>query len=168
MLFVVLRAVSNTAFAQMLRLGQVKRERTLGVITVNYLVATLVSLLLATVHGRPRYLPPTVILGVLGGVGYVVSILLMMPAMRRSGVSVAVAVLQLAILWPVAYAMVVFGELPSRLQWAGMAAAVAALVLLSMGRALPYERKRVQFSPLLLLLFCTTGISGITQKAFHE
>jgi drug/metabolite transporter (DMT)-like permease len=109
-----------------------------------------------------------VILGVLGGVGYVVSILLMMPAMRRSGVSVAVAVLQLAVLWPIAYAMVVFGELPSRPQSVGIAAAVTALVLLSMGRALPQERKRARFSPLLPLLFCVTGVSGITQKAFHE
>src|SRR3954454_21919276 len=136
----------------MLRLGQAKRPRTLGVITANYLVATLVSLLLATFHGRPRYLPSTVMLGLLGGIGYVVSILLMMPAMRRSGVSIAVAVLQLAVLWPVAYAMVVFRELPSGSQAGGIAAALAALVLLSMGRAVPQERKRARFSPLLILL----------------
>src|SRR5205085_227484 len=109
--------------------------------------------------------PPTLGLGALGGVGYIVSILLLMPAMRRSGVSVAVAVLQLAILWPVAYAMLVFGEMPSRAQWVGMGAAIAALVLLSMGRSLPKERqadtRKVdgRSSPLLLLLFCVTGIS---------
>ena len=168
MLFVVLRAVCNTLFAQLLRLGQVKRPQTLGVITVNYGVATLASLLLALFHRRAHYLPPTLSLGALGGAAYIVSILLFMPAMRRSGVSVAVSVLQLAILWPVAYAMVMFGEMPSRPQWVGMAAAVAALVLLSMGRALPRERKSMRFSPLLLLLFIVTGISGITMKAFHE
>jgi len=77
-------------------------------------------------------------------------------------------VLQLAILWPVAYAMLVFGEMPSRAQWVGMAAAVAALVLLSMGRTVSLERKVGRFSPLLLPLFCVTGISGIAMKAFHE
>jgi drug/metabolite transporter (DMT)-like permease len=168
MLFVFLRALCNTLFAQLLRLGQEKRPQTLGVITVNYLVATLASLVLALFHRRAYYLPPTLGLGALGGVAYIVSILLFMPAMRRSGVSVAVAVLQLAILCPVAYAMLAFGEMPSRAQWVGMAAAVAALVLLSMGRALPRERKAIRFSPLLLLLFFVTGISGIAMKAFHE
>src|SRR5947209_5475214 len=119
MLFVFLRALCNTAFAQLLRLGQVKRPRTLGVITINYLVATVLSLLLAELRGGVRFLPPTVGFGLLGGVGYIASILLMMPAMRESGVSVAVAVLQLAILVPVAFAMVVFKELPSPPQWVG-------------------------------------------------
>jgi drug/metabolite transporter (DMT)-like permease len=168
MLFVFLRALSNTLFAQLLRLGQARRPQTLGLITVNYLVATLASLVLAVLHRRLHYLPPTVALGTLGGVAYIVSILLFMPAMRRSGVSVAVAVLQLAILCPVAYAMVVFGELPSRAQWVGMAAAVGSLVLLSLGRAVPQERKARRFSPMLLLLFFVTGISGICMKAFHE
>ena len=168
MLFVVLRALANTLFAQLLRLGQAKRPQTLGVITINYGVATLASLLLAGFRRRAPYLPQTLGLGALGGVAYITSILLLMPAMRRSGVSVAVAVLQLAVLRPVAYAMLVFGEMPSRAQWVGMAAAVAALVLLSMGRALPRERKSARFSPLLLPLFCVTGISGIAMKAFHE
>src|SRR5437588_73298 len=160
MLFVLLRAVSNALFAQTLRLSQAKRPQTLGVITVNYGVATLVSLLLAGLHGSAHYRRATLGLGTLGGVGYIASILLLMPAMRDSGVSIAVAVLQLAILWPVAYAMLVFGEMPSRPQWVGMAAAVAALVLLSMGRAVPRERKSMRISPLLLLLFFVTGISG--------
>jgi drug/metabolite transporter (DMT)-like permease len=174
MLFVCLRALCNALFAQMLRLSQAKRPQTLGVITVNYGVATVVSLLLTRVHVHPRYLPPTVGLGMLGGVGYVGSILILMPAMRESGVSIAVAVLQLAILWPVAYAMVAFRELPSPAQWVGMAAAVAALILLSMGRTRPPERAagpqaaKTRFSPLLPLLFCVTGVSGIAMKAFHE
>src|SRR5438034_3004223 len=121
MLFVFLRAACNLVFAQLLRLGQTKRPQTLGVVTVNYLVATLASLALAGLHGRPHYVPSTLGLGALGGVSYIVSMLLLLPAMRRSGLSVAVAVLQLAILVPVAYAMLVFREMPSRAQWVGIA-----------------------------------------------
>src|SRR3954470_2722207 len=106
MLFIVLRALCNTLFAQLLRFSQSRRPRTLGVITVNYFVATLVSLALAAGRGV-RFLPPTVGFGLLGGVGYIVSILLLMPAMRASGLAVAMAVLQLAVLVPVAFAMVV-------------------------------------------------------------
>jgi drug/metabolite transporter (DMT)-like permease len=173
MLFVLLRAVCNALFAQLLRLGQEKRPQTLGVITVNYAAATLISLLLTRLHAPPRYLPATLACGVMGGIGYVGSILLLMPAMRESGVSIAVAVLQLAVLWPVAYAMVAFRELPSAAQWVGMAAAVAALVLLSTGRARPGKDQpgvggTRRFSPLLPLLFLVTGISGIAMKAFHE
>src|SRR3954470_22921247 len=177
MLFIVLRAVCNALCAQFLRLGQGQRPHMLGVITVNYAVATLVSLALAGWHGPVRYLPTTVGLGALGGVAYIASILVLMPAMRESGVAVSVAVLQLAILWPVAYAMLAFGEIPSPAQWVGIAAAVAALVLLSMGGAAPRVRPVPErqaskagrrFSPLLLPLFLVTGISGISMKAFHE
>jgi drug/metabolite transporter (DMT)-like permease len=193
MLYIFLRALSNTLFAQLLRLGQARRPQTLGLITVNYLVAALVSLLLAGLHGRVRFLPPTVNLGVLGGTAYIVSILLLMPAMQRSGVSVAVAVLQLSILWPIAYAMVAFREMPSGGQWVGMAAALVALVLLSAGRTSPLagrapgpgrghhlivpvrtplshstQKASGWFSPVLLMLFFVTGISGIAMKAFHE
>src|SRR5262245_46993991 len=141
MLFILLRALCNAGFAQLLRLGQVRRPRTLGVITVNYLVATVVSLALAGLRGRVHFLPPTVGFGALGGVGYIASILLMMPAMQRSGVSVAVAVLQLAVLVPVAFAMLVFAEWPSHAQWIGITLAALSLALLSMARTLPAERK---------------------------
>jgi drug/metabolite transporter (DMT)-like permease len=139
MLFIILRALCNTAFAQLLRLSQSRRPRTLGVITVNYLVATLVSLALAAGRGGVRYLPPTVGFGVLGGVGYIVSILLLMPAMRASGLAVAMAVLQLAVLVPVAFAMVAFHEMPSPSQALGIVLATVALVLLSLARTVPLK-----------------------------
>src|SRR5690242_6238821 len=119
MQFLVFRALCNVTFAQLLRLGQTKRPQTLGVVTINYLIATLASLALAVLRGRLHYLPVTLGLGGVGGISYIVSMLLLLPAMRRSGVSIAVAVLQLAILCPVAYAMVVFGEMPSHSQWIG-------------------------------------------------
>src|SRR5215212_5861442 len=156
MLFIILRAVCNTVFAQLLRLSQSRRPQTLGVITVNYLVATLLSLALAQSRGDVRYLPPTVGFGLLGGVGYIVSILLLMPAMRASGLAVAMAVLQLSVLVPVGFAMVVFGELPSPAQGIGIVLATGALALLSLARTVPLERQALRFSPLLLLLFCVT------------
>jgi drug/metabolite transporter (DMT)-like permease len=166
--FILLRAVCNTAFAQLLRLSQSRRPRTLGVITVNYLVATLLSLALAQSRGGVHYLPPTVGFGLLGGVGYIVSILLLMPAMRASGLAVSMAVLQLSVLVPVGFAMVAFGEMPSFAQGIGIVVATAALALLSLARTVPLEQQAPRFSPLLLLLFCVTGLSGIAMKAFHQ
>lgn len=168
MLFVVLRAVCNTIFAQLLRFSQSRRPQTLGVITVNYFVATLVSLALAQSRGDVRYLPPTVGFGLLGGVGYIVSILLLMPAMRASGLAVAMAVLQLSVLVPIGFAMVVFGELPSLAQAIGIVIATAALALLSLARTVPVAGQPLRFSPLLLILFCVTGVSGIAMKSFHQ
>jgi drug/metabolite transporter (DMT)-like permease len=168
MLFIVLRALCNTAFAQLLRLSQARRPETMGVITVNYLVATLVSLLLTRVNDPVQYLPATVWYGLLGGVGYIVSIILLMPAMAQCGVSVSVAVLQLAVLVPVAFAMIAYGEAPSPAQWFGIALATVSLVFLSLARTLPVESRVPKFSPMLLVLFLVTGVSGIAMKAFSE
>jgi drug/metabolite transporter (DMT)-like permease len=148
---------------------------------VNYIVAALLgglSLLLfpspAPVHAL------SVRLGLATGLTYALSLLGLEVAVRTSGVSIAVAILQLAVLVPTVVSMVLFQERPGPVQGVGIVLAVPALWLLTRSRTLataatitdtvtPSVRRppASEAAITLLLLFLVTGCSGVLMKSFE-
>jgi multidrug transporter EmrE-like cation transporter len=174
MLFILLRVLFMTAFAQLLRFSQARGGRVMSVVLVNYAFATLFCLALAVNGAELGWSGVTLACGVVGGAAYLLSLLLLLPAMNESGVAVSVAVLQLAVLVPVATSIVAFGERPSLAQMLGLVLAVSALVVLSVTTSAPSGaepqpgRKSRRFSPLLVPLFFVTGLSGVAMKTFQQ
>jgi multidrug transporter EmrE-like cation transporter len=174
MLFILLRVLLMTLFAQLLRYSQARGGRVMSVVLVNYAFATLFCLALAVNGGELGWSGVTLACGVVGGTAYLLSLLFLLPAMDASGVAVSVAVLQLAVLVPVATSIVAFGERPSPAQVVGLVLAVAALVVLSVTTSAPagsptrVGRTSRRFSPLLVPLFFVTGLSGVAMKTFQQ
>jgi drug/metabolite transporter (DMT)-like permease len=174
MLFILLRVLLMTLFAQLLRFSQARGGRVMSVVLVNYAFATLFCLVLAVSGGELGGSGVTLACGAVGGAAYLLSLLFLLPAMDASGVAVSVAVLQLAVLVPVATSIVAFGERPSAAQMLGLVLAVAALVVLSVTTSAPAGSpartgsKARRFSPLLVPLFFVTGLSGVAMKTFQQ
>jgi drug/metabolite transporter (DMT)-like permease len=136
---------------------------------VNYIVAALLgglSLFLFHAHA-PK--PLSVGLGLATGLTYALSLLGLEIAMRASGVSIAVAILQLAVLVPTVLSMILFRERPDSLQSAGMILAVPALWLLTSSRTVAGGPRTPARGAVvtLLLLFLVTGCSGVFMKTFE-
>lgn len=168
MLYILLRVLLMTVFAQTLRYGQSRGGAVWAIVLINYALATLLCLALAAGLEQFGFSRVTLTCGLVGGIAYLVSLVLLLPAMRESGVAVSVAVLQLAVLVPVAHAMLAFGERPSAAQVVGLVLAAGALIVLSLTTSAPGGMERVRFSPLLLPLFFVTGLSGVAMKSFQE
>jgi multidrug transporter EmrE-like cation transporter len=174
MLYILLRVLLMTAFAHLLRHSQARGGRVMQVVLVNYAFATLFCVALAASGGQLGFSTITLGCGALGGTAYLVSLLLLLPAMNQSGVAISVAVLQLAVLVPVTASIAAFGERPSPAQSLGLVLAVAALVVLSLTTSAPAADTTRQagatprFSPLLLPLFFVTGLSGVAMKTFQQ
>lgn len=166
MIYILLRALLQTIFTQTVRHAQTRGGSVMGIVLINYGVATLLCLALASRDAPPGLSRPTLVYGVLGGITYLLALVLLLPAMRQSGVAISVAVLQLSVLLPVAHAMLVFGERPSPAQAVGLALAVVALIVLSFTTSAP-SSSGVAFSPVLIPLFLVTGLSGIAMKSFQ-
>jgi glucose uptake protein GlcU len=113
MLYILLRVLFMTVFAQLLRYAQARGGRVMLVVLVNYAFAALFCAALAASGGQLGFSRVTFECGAIGGTAYLVSLLLLLPAMSQSGVAISVAVLQLAVLVPVATSIVLFGERPS-------------------------------------------------------
>lgn len=169
MLFLTLRIVFNTAFAQLLKLAQVRDGHMLPAACVNYIVAALLGGLGMLLFPTPAPHALSVALGLATGLAYALSLLGMDLAVRTSGVSIAVAIVQLSVLVPTVVSMVLFRERPGALQSVGMALSVPALWLLT-GAPTPAAgegRAAGKAALPLLLLFLVTGFSGVLMKTFE-
>ncbi len=164
MLFLLLRILFTVAFSHLLRFSQARTRRPLVAAAINYGVAAAACAGWAGAAGVPPH-PVTLWLGAAAGFTYVLSLVLMLPAMRQSGVSVTGAVVQLSLMLPVAVAIWRFGEVPNALQIAGMALALVALPLLSMSTATG-EGSRNGARGLVGVLFVSTGASQVVMKEF--
>jgi drug/metabolite transporter (DMT)-like permease len=161
-----LRILFNTGFSQGLKFAQARDGATLCAALVNYIVAaTLGWCMVAAGEGLPT--PGSLIFGGLTGLLYGISLLGLESAMRTSGVSIAVAVNQLSTIVPTLYSMAAFSERPSLLQTAGLCLAFIALPLLSGAKTVQVRPQDApaKASRVILFLFCSTGVAGITIKA---
>jgi drug/metabolite transporter (DMT)-like permease len=164
MLFLLLRILFTLSFSHLIRLSQARTRRPMAAAAVNYVVAA-VGCVIWVMVVRGGASGETLFLGSVAGVIYVVSMVMLLPAMRASGVAVVGAVTQLSMMMPVAVAVWRFREYPSALQTAGIIATLLALPLLSATSAMQEERPR-GLSPLILLLFMSTGSSQVVMKEF--
>lgn len=165
MIYLFLRILFTVLFSHLLRFSQARCRRPLLAATVNYLVAAVAGLLW-TLSAKAGWNGHTALLGAIAGLTYVTSLMLILPSMRISGVSITGAVVQLSLMAPVATAIWRFGELPNHWQFGGIGLTLIALPLLSAGRSTAGEPARSRLSPLILLLFASTGISQVVMKEF--
>ena len=177
MLFLLTRILFTVTFSHLLRLSQARTPRPLSAAGINYLLAA-IACTLWTWIARVAWHPQTVVLGAVAGVLYVVSMVLMLPAMRAGGVSVVGAIMQLALMIPVAFAIWRFGEYPNSHQLVGIVLTLISLPLLSFARATgpvetlprsPAEKPSgaARWFPLLIaVLFLSGGASQTVMKEF--
>lgn len=170
MTYLLLRILFNTTFSQLLRLAQVRDGQMLPAALVNYGVAALLGGIGFFLLKAPPPHPVSLLLGAATGVTYAVSLLGLEAAMHTSGISIAVAVLQLAVLVPTVASILFFHERPDAWQVVGIVAAIIALPLLSRSRALPDSARLAgrDVFVIVFLLFFVTGCSGVLMKAFQQ
>jgi len=137
MIYILFRVLLQNVFQHAIRFGQARGIPVIGLALINYGFAAFFCLGLAFLDGGPGFSRPTLLYGGIAGVAYLVCLLMIPPAMLGSGVAITGAVLQLAVLLPVAHAMAVFGERPSAAQAAGLLLAIGALVVLSATSSAP-------------------------------
>lgn len=165
MAYLLLRILFTVLFSHLLRFSQARCRRPLLAAAINYLVAAVAGLVWVLLSGAAWH-PHTMLLGAVAGITYVTSLMLILPSMRISGISITGAVVQLSLMVPVAVAIWRFGEQPNRWQSAGIALTVVALPLLSAGRGTASDAPKMRWSPLILLLFASTGISQVVMKEY--
>jgi drug/metabolite transporter (DMT)-like permease len=163
--FLLLRIVFNVTFSHLLRLSQARTPRPMAAAAINYLVAALACGAWAWMAGTAPH-PAAVALGGAAGLTYVTSLVMMLPAMRRSGVAVTGAVVQLSLMLPVVVAAWRFGEVPNGYQAAGIGLTLVALPLLSAATSVEGDARPGGVSLLTVLLFFSTGTSQVVMKEF--
>lgn len=167
MLALAIAVLSTSTFALIMRHTQRRGRDQMAVMAVNYVVASSAGFALAHGVGAWHVSPPTLRIGLVAGIIYVTTYVLILHSMELRGVAIANAVIRLSVLVPIVAAVVIWRERPDLVQQVGAALAVTAMPFLALDgtqRVAPLRKRQLA---LLIGLFLTNGAVLITSKWFH-
>ena len=167
MIFLILAICSSAMVAIMMRIAQPRVNYPTGLLASNYIVCSLMALVLSrpelpeisrTVLGLPAGL------GVINGVLYLGSFMLMQWNTRHNGVVLSSVFMKLGILVPTVLSVVWFKEMPTAVQIIGFFLALTAIVILNYQKGTKLSRR----SWGLMLMLVAGGMGDGMSKVYEE
>jgi drug/metabolite transporter (DMT)-like permease len=168
--YIILCAASSVLIAHLLKVVENRKLNTVRVLTVNYLVATMIALA-TTGWSEIAQLEVTegiyaIGLGSVVGVIFIANFFIYSKSVFHNGVGISVAAMRISLIVPVLLSTLWYLELLTVRQWIGV-----GLVFLTLFLLLPNKRKmlREPFSAawLLVLLFIGTGLGDASLKIYE-
>ena len=108
-----------------------------------------------------------VIIGIPSGVLYFLGFIYLQKAVRESGVSLAGSFSKMGVLIPMIFAVLLWNELPTGMQWIGIFLALMSILLANIDLSHP-AGIMAGFKPVLLILFLTVGLSEFSNKVYQR
>ena len=167
MIFLILAICSSAMVAIMMRIAQPRVNYPTGLLASNYIVCSLMALILSrpelpeifwTALGVPAGL------GVMNGVLYLGSFMLMQWNTRHNGVVLSSVFMKLGILVPTVLSVVWFQEMPTAVQIIGFFLALTAIVILNYQKGTKLSRR----SWGLMLMLVVGGMGDGMSKVYEE
>ena len=165
MIFLLLAIVSSCAISLLMRLSTNRVTARLSMLCANYLVC---SALGAGYAGFQIYCPEvpgfatTLCLGVVGGILFLVSFMLLQWNTRKNGIVLSSVFMKLGLLVPMLLSVLVFHELPTAVQIIGFCLALAAILLINLKKG----AQAGGFRWALVLLLLTGGSADAMSKVY--
>lgn len=166
MLFLILSIVSSTLITVFMRLSEGKSKNELSLLSMNYLSCSVLSYLYMEnkqVFPAEEGLSTVLLLGVIGGVLYLASFLLLKWNVRKNGVTLPATFMKLGVLVPTILAAVIFKETLHATTAAGILLALFAILLLKEKSA-----EKAKNTAGLILLLAGGGMADAMSKIFEE
>ncbi|MBQ1258012.1 MAG: EamA family transporter [Clostridia bacterium] len=166
MLFLILSIVSSTLITVFMRISEGKSKNEISLLSMNYLSCCLLSYLFMenkTLFPRESAVSTVLYLGVIGGVLYLASFLLLKWNVRKNGVTLPATFMKLGVLVPTVLAAVIFRE---KLHAATVLGILLALVAILLLKEKSSEKAKNTFG--LILLLAGGGMADAMSKIFEE
>lgn len=169
-IFILLSSVCSVLIAHFLKVTEFKKMSTIKVLTVNYVVASLVAFLSpvggAELDFRLQTVWPALLLAVIVGFIFIANFFIYSKSVSKNGVGISVAAMRMSLLIPVLLSTFWYLEMMSTRQWVGFFTVIVALFLL-----LPNKRRMLREPKsaawLLVILFLGTGLGDGSLKIFE-
>ena len=168
MLSLVCAVISTSLVAIVMRLSSDKVRHNLGMLTMNYIVCSLLAGAFggfggAFDLGNPR-IGVTLAMGAVNGVLYLAGFMLMQLNIRKNGVVLSSIFQKLGLLVTLVISVVFYHELPDLLQGSGFALAVFAIILMNYQKGSTSAGSRGWLIGMLL----SCGMADAMSKIFTE
>lgn len=170
-LFIALSALCSVLIAHFLKVTESKNLDTVHVLTVNYLIATLIALLFSLNADMPdlslvQSFQP-ILLACLVGVLFIANFFIYSKSVYFNGVGISIAAMRISLIVPVLLSTLWYFELLSAPQWIGVLLVFITLFLL-LPRKDKILNKSFDAGWLLVLLFIGTGFGDASLKIFES
>ena len=149
-----------------IRLSRDRVSGNVSMLTMNYLMCLVLSILYTGVDNllpASTQLPRTIGMGVIHGMLYLGSFVLLQINVKRNGVILPAIFMKLGLLVPMVLSVVLFGEMPSIRQAVGFAIAIAAIILINQESG----SRATKFKAGLILLLLGGGSADAMSKVFE-
>ena len=165
MLSLCLGILSSALVSVIMRLSGSRVKNNLGMLTMNYIVCSLLAALFCDVGqlGGPG-LSVAASLGGINGVLYLAGFILMQINIRHNGVVLSSIFQKLGLLVPILISVCVYREMPSILQGTGFLLAVAAIILMNYQK----DSASAGFKLGLFGMLLACGMAESMSKIFKE
>lgn len=172
MISLVLATFCSASIAILFKISAEKRLNSQVVTVMNYLTASVVSLVLIinskamNIDFVSRDFRQAVLLGFLTGVLFLTSFVIYQKSVSRNGASLSGMFAKLGILVPMLVSIVIWSELPTLVQTLGIVVAILAIGIVNLKSG--DHMKTVLSIPLLLSLFLAGGVAEFLNKVFQK
>lgn len=163
MIYLILAILSSAMIAIMMRIAQPRVNYPTGLLAGNYITCCLLALLLS-VKELPVSVPLLVFpagAGIMNGIFYLVSFVLMQWNIRHNGVTLSSVFMKLGILVPTLLSVVWFKESPTVLQAIGFLLAIVAIVIINFQKGQTLSKNSWALLLMLLLGGMGDGMSKV-------
>ena len=165
MIYLLLAILSSAMIAIVMRIAQPKVSNPTGLLAANYIFCTLFAAILSVpaLSSNLQGFPLAAGLGAVNGFIYLGGFALMQWSTRHNGVVLSSIFMKLGILVSMLVSVVWFQELPTALQAAGFALAVAAIIVINYSKGTSLSRS----SWVLLIMLCMSGMGDVMSKVYE-
>lgn len=166
MLFLILAIVSSTLITVFMRLSEGKSKNELSLLSMNYLSCCLLSYFFMDtrrIFPSEDGLSTAILLGVIGGILYLASFLMLKWNVRKNGVTLPATFMKLGVLVPTVLSAVIFREKMHPTTVSGVVLALLAILLLK-----EKSHEKAKNTVGLILLLAGGGMADAMSKVFEE
>lgn len=166
MIFLFLAISCSALISVIMRLSTDKVSNNVSMLAMNYLMCLCIAAGdtgLANLFPADPSLPSTLGMGVVHGILYLGSFVLLQVNIKQNGVVLSATFMKLGLLVPMAASVLLFGETPAPLQILGFFIAIAAIILINFETG----QSVMQFRAGLLLLLLGGGCADVMSKVFE-
>lgn len=169
MIFLILTIVCSTSIALILKFSDTKKGSPILLLSANYFVASLITLLFLIFGDEITFSWHSFIFGALLGVMFVFSFFAFTKAVSSSGASLSSVSSRLSVVIPILLSIIFYNEIPNRFQFVGFIFAVITIILFyfSIRR---FNEGSLRFTDYFYLfaLLAGIGINDFSMKIFQQ
>ncbi|MDY0016986.1 MAG: EamA family transporter [Candidatus Delongbacteria bacterium] len=169
MIYLFLAIISSASIAVILKFSENRNLNRYAVTSANYVAAFTISLLMnfgvGKIQGESN-LNGVMGLGAFAGLLYFLGFIFIQKSIKENGVGITGAVSKIGIILPVVLSMILWKEIPTSFQTAGIVLSIMAIVIINID---PREIKSFKnFNATIILLFFIAGSAEFTTKLFEK